>query len=133
MKKKVLLFIVFIFALPALAAEDSKEEPVQHYVIANVTSMEEAKDIFIKNTSEIKSKKKLNPVELEQIHVITYSLEKSVAYFVENLTSERQYLARKITVLVENIHISSENNRPEKTKKHLNKYFTLAEQFISAL
>lgn len=132
MKKTVLLF-VFIFALSALAVEDSKEEPVKHYVIADVTSMEAAKDIFIRNTFEIKSKKKLNPVELEQIHVITYSLEKSVSYFVRNLKDERQSLAKEIAVVVEDIHINSENFRPKETKEHLNKYFNLAEQFVSGI
>lgn len=133
MKNKTLLFIVFIFALPALAVEDSMEGPVQHYVIADVTSMEEAKEIFISNTSEIKSKKKLNSMELEEIHIITYSLEKSIAYFVKNLCGERQSLAKEIAISVEDIHINAENNRSEKTNEHLNKYYTLAEQLISVL
>jgi len=131
MKKIVLLLFTFIIALPVLAKDDSKEEPIQHYKIADVTSMEEAKSIFIRNTSEIKSKKKLNPLELEQIHVITYSLEKSIAYFVENLTGDGQFIAKEIALSVESIHVDSENNRPKKTREHLNNYFNLADKFLS--
>ena len=131
MSKLVILILSFAFALQVMASDESKEEPVQHLKIADVTSMNDAKNIFIDKTSEIKSKKKLDQLELQQIHIITYSLEKSVAYFVENLTGERQELAREIAVIVEDIHISSENNRQEKTKTLLNKYFDMAEKFIS--
>lgn len=131
MSKLVILILSFAFALQVMASDESKEEPVQHLKIAEVTSAQDAKNIFIDKTSEIKSKKKLDPLELQQIHIITYSLEKSVAYFVENLTGERQELAKEIAVIVEDIHISSENNRQEKTKALLNKYFDMAEKFIS--
>jgi len=114
-----------------MATENSKEISVKHVKIADVTSMEEAKSIFIKNTSEIRRKKKFNLLELQQIHIITYSLEKSVSYLVENLKDERQYLAKKIAVSVEDIHVNAENNRPQKTIEHLNKYLNLADKFIS--
>jgi len=130
MKKLILLFFALAFALPVLATEESKE-PVQHLKITDVTSMEDAEKIFIEKTSEIKSKKKLDVTELQQIHIITYSLEKSVAYFAENLKGERQELAREIAVVVEDIHISSENNHQEKTKKLLSKYLKLSEKLIS--
>ena len=131
MKKLVLIIFSLAFALQVMASDESKEEAVQHLKIADVTSMKDAKKIFIEKTSEIKSKKKLDQVELQQIHIITYSLEKSVAYFVENLKGERQELAKKIAIVVEDIHISSENIRQEMTESHLNKYFDLAEKFIS--
>ena len=131
MNKLVILFFSLIFALHVMASGESKEEPIQHLKIADVTSMKDAKKIFIEKTSEIKSKKTLDQLELQQIHIITYSLEKSVAYFVENLEGERQELAKEIAVVVEVIHISSENSRQEKTETHLNKYFNLAEKFIS--
>jgi len=70
-------------------------------------------------------------LELEQIHIITYSLEKSVYYFVENLEGEREDLAKKIAVAVEDIHVNAENNRQEKTKEHLNKYFNLVDKLVS--
>jgi len=131
MKKRVLLLFTLIFALPILASEESKEKAVQHLIIADVISMEEAKKVFIRNTSEIKSKKKLNPLELEEIHIITYTLEKSVSYFVENLKGERQYLAKRIAIAVEAIHVNAENNHLEETKEHINIYFNLADKFIS--
>ena len=99
MKKLVLIIFSLDFALQVMASDESKEEPVQHLKIADVTSMKYAKKIYIENTSESKSKKKLDQVELQQIHIITYSLEKSVAYFVENLKGERQELAKKLPLL----------------------------------
>ncbi len=131
MSKLVILMFSLAFASQVIASDESKEEPVQHLKIADVTSMNDAKRIFIKKTSEMKSKRKLDKRELQQIHIITYSLEKSVAYFVENLEGERQELAKEIAIVVEDIHLSSENSRQRQTETHLNKYFTLAEKFIS--
>ena len=131
MTKLVILIFFLACGLHVMASDESKEEPVQHLKIADVTSMKDAKKIFIEKTSEIKSKEKLDQLELQQIHIITYSLEKSVAYFVENLKGERQELAKEIAVVVEDIHISSENSRQKETETHLNKYLNLAEKFIS--
>ena len=78
--------------------------------------MEEAKGIFIDNTARIRS---LQPLDLEsasQLHIITYTLEKSVAYFAENLNGDKQELAKKIAVVVEDIHIASEKSRLEELK-----------------
>jgi len=130
MKKLLLIMCVLAFPLSALASETSNKEPVQHLKIADVTSMEEAKSIFNEKTAEIKSKKKLDQTELQQIHVITYSLEKSVAYFAENLKdASAKQLAQDIAVVVEDIHITSENNQQKSAMEHLNKYFGLADQF----
>ena len=130
MKKLLLLMFSLAFSLHVLASEASKEVPVQHLKLADVTSMEDAKKIFNEKTSEIKRKKKLDQIELQQIHLITYSLEKSVAYFAENLKdSSGKQLAKDIAVVVEDIHVSSENNQQERTEAHLNKYFYLADKF----
>ncbi|WP_445354867.1 DUF6746 family protein [Microbulbifer sp. EKSA008] len=129
MRTLIALLFAVTFATTAQASPASGEKPIQHLKVADVTSMKDAKKIFIEKTAEIKSKQKLNPAELHQIHVITYTLEKSVEYFAENLKGERQKLAKDIAVVVENIHINSENNRPEKTRKDLNHYFKLAEKF----
>lgn len=102
------------------------EKPVQHLKVADVTSAIEAKKVFFETTAQIKSKKILDEQELHDIHFITYSLEKSIAYYAENLTGKSQKLAEKMAVVVEDIHINSENNRKEQTKKHLKKYFELA-------
>jgi hypothetical protein len=131
MNKLVVLILSFAFAFPVMAGSESKEEPVQHLKVADVTSMEDAKKIFLETTSEIRSKKKLDVAELQEIHVITYSLEKSVAYFVENAEGERKKLAEEIAVVVEDIHLSSENNRKKETQALLKKYFDLADRFSS--
>ena len=130
MKQLALLVFSMLLSLSVLAADESKEKPTQHLKIADVNSMEEAKEIFIDKTAEIRSKKTLNLEEASQIHIITYTLEKSVAYFAENLKGEKQKLAKEIAVVVENIHIASESNRLEKLKKHLNEYFDLVDKFI---
>jgi hypothetical protein len=138
MKKSMLITILGISWMitgcesTALAPADvSKKEPVQHLKAAEVTSMEAAEKIFIEKTAEIKGKKKLDVPELQEIHIATYTLEKSVAYFAENLTGERQELAKEIAVVVEDIHINSENNLKEKTQQHMTKYFELADKLIS--
>ena len=130
MKQLALLVFSMLLSLSVLAADESKEKPTQHLKIADVNSMEEAKEIFIDKTAEIRSKKTLNLEEASQIHIITYTLEKSVAYFAENLKGEKQKLAKEIAVVVEDIHIASESNRLEKLKKHLNEYFDLVDKFI---
>ncbi|NIB37981.1 hypothetical protein HBA55_00210 [Pseudomaricurvus alkylphenolicus] len=110
-----------------------KEKAVQHLIVKDVESMDQARKILIEKTAEIQSKKNLDAQTLHQIHMITYTLEKGVAYYAENLTGEWQALAKEIAVVVEDIHINSENNRPQKTGDHLNKYFALADRFISGL
>lgn len=130
MKQLALLVFTMLFSLPVLSADDSKEKPTQHLQIAEVTSMEEAKEIFIDKTVEIRNKKTLNLEEVSQIHIITYTLEKSVAYFVDNLKGEKQEIAKQIAVVVEDIHIASESNRLDDLQKHLDKYFDLVDKFI---
>ena len=98
--------------------------------VTDVTSMEDAKEIFLEKTLEIRNMKNIHLEEASKIHVITYALEKSVAYFAENLTGEKQSLAKEMAVVVEDIHLSSENNRLEKLKEHLREYFDLVDEFI---
>lgn len=129
--KLVVLILSVAFALPVMASGESKQKPIHHLKIEEVTSLEDAKKIFAETTAEIRGKKKLDPAELQQIHFITYSLEKSVAYFVENTKGERHELAEEIAVIVEDIHVSSENGRQEETKALLIKYFDMADQFAA--
>ena len=56
----------------------------------------------------------------------TYSLEKAVAYFVENSEAEGQILAEQIAVVVEEIHLASENNRSEDTRSYIDQLDKLA-------
>ena len=129
--KQLLLFVfTVLFSVAVLAVDESKEKPTQHLQIADVNSMEEAKVIFLDKTVEIRNKKPLNLEAASQIHIITYTLEKSVAYFAENLEGEKQDQAKQIAVVVEDIHLASESNRLDDLQKHLDKYFDLADKFL---
>ena len=130
MKQIALIVFTMLFSLPVLSADESKEKPTQHLQIADVNSMAEAKEIFIDKTVEIRNKKTLNLEAASQIHIITYTLEKSVAYFAGHLTGEKQEIAKQIAVVVEDIHIASESNRLDDLQKHLDEYFDLVDKFI---
>lgn len=110
-----------------------KEEAVQHIEVPEVTSEAEAERIFVVKTQEIQTKQKLDAAELQDIHMITYTLEQSMVYYVKNLTGERQALATEMAAVVEDIHIASENNRQTDAQKHLDKYFQLANKFAMGL
>lgn len=110
-----------------------KEQPVKHMDVAEITSAAEAKKVFDDTTQALKSKQTLDAKELNDIHVITYSLEQSIAYYAKQLSGDQQALAKKIAVVVEEIHIASENNRKDSTQQHLTTYFSLAEQLAASL
>ena len=65
--------------------------------------------------------------------MITYSLEKAVAYFVENSSGDQRDDAEKMAELVELVHIASENNRKDETEANLVNYFSLASEFETEL
>lgn len=111
----------------------ASEEPVQHLELADVTSYEEAKQVFTETTAKMQSKTKLNANELGEIHIITYSLEKAVAYFAENMEGEQKARAKIMANVVELVHLGSENNRPIETKVYLDEYFKLADTFAAGL
>ncbi len=133
MKLLAILIITASILSPAYAETITKEKPVKHMEVAEFTSLKDAKIIFAEKSQELKSKKVLDVAELQQIHVITYTLEKSIEYFTLNLAAEQQDLSKDIAVIVENIHINSENNRKEDTAQYLKEYFELAEQLKSTL
>lgn len=129
--KPILAVFLSLILIPIAYTTDSKEEkPVQHLKLAEVTSMAEAKKVFIESNFAMSQKHTLDSSELQEIHIITYSLEKGVAYFVENLSGEQKALAEEMAVVVENIHLNSENNRKEETQKELAKYFEMANKFV---
>ncbi|MBX2868857.1 MAG: hypothetical protein KTR18_09290 [Acidiferrobacterales bacterium] len=131
MKKiSILVFVAFV-TVSAATSGTSNEEPVQHLTVPEVTSVEEAKKMFLEKTFEIKSKQTLDESELQEIHIITYSLEKSVAFFAENLTEAGQTLLQQIAVVVENIHLNSENSRRQETQELLEEYFRLVNVFMT--
>jgi len=61
--------------------------------------------------------------------MIIYSLKKAVAFFAENLSEARQVTAQEMTVVVEEVHLSSENNRKDETNAALDQHFALFESF----
>jgi len=126
------MLLAVLVGLHTLSSTAS-EEPVQHLELADITSIEQAKKVFFETTTQLKSKTKLDSAELNEVHIVTYSLEKAVAYFSENTVGERQAVAKIMAELVELIHIGSENNRATQTSVYLSEYFKLAEMFAKDL
>ena len=89
--------------------------------------------VFNETTAQLKQKTKLDSAAMNDIHIITYSLEKAVAYFSENMVGEQQANAKEMAELVEEIHLGSENNRVEETSQSLDQYFELADTFAAEL
>ena len=132
--KSVLLAIFAIiltsfFSAPAFAIKDA----VQHMHLPDLTSYEEAKKVFNQMTEELREKNKLDATELQEVHMITYSLEKAVAYFSKNMEGDQQVSAKEIADLVELVHVSAENNRASETKVYLQEYFELANTYLEGL
>jgi len=127
MKKLSLIIILFSFTSVLLADKVATEKPVQHLKLADLTSIDEAEKVFLEKNAELKSIKNFDEATLQEIHVITYSLEKSIGYYVKNLAGKHKSVAEAMAVEVEHIHINSENNRSDATQTHLKKYFKLAQ------
>ena len=108
------------------SAHDHNEEPIQHLKLEDIYSLEEASAVFAKEVDFIVGKEELTAGALHEIHMSTYSLEKAVAYFVENSEAEEQNLAEQISVVVEEIHLASENNRSEDTRSYIDQLDKLA-------
>jgi len=109
--------------------EQSEEKPIQHLNLPDITSRERAITVMDSTTTLLKTKTKLDAKELNEIHIITYSLEKAVAYFATNTAGEQKQTAERIAEVVEEVHLNSENNRAEKTKLALDEYYELEEGF----
>ena len=108
------------------SAHDHNEVPIQHLKLEDIYSLEEASAVFAKEVDFIVGKEELTAGALHEIHMSTYSLEKAVAYFVENSEAEEQNLAEQISVVVEEIHLASENNRSEDTRSYIDQLDKLA-------
>jgi len=111
------------------ASHKEEEKPIQHLKLPDVTSHEEAVKVMKSTTDQLRGKKKLDAAELGEIHIITYSLEKAVAFFADNTSGSQQATAKKMAEVVEEIHLNSENNRTDKTKAALDEYFKLEKMF----
>ena len=129
MKILLIAFIALIISFQAYSTEKS----IKHKVVPDIVSMDEAKAVFAKTTSQLQGLTILDEAELHDVHMITYSLEKAVAYFVDNMIGGDTEMAAKMAELVELVHIASENNNAVETKNHLADYFEIAGDFEQRL
>lgn len=116
------------------ADHEYEEKPIQHLNLKNILSVEEATTVFTKEVAFITGREELTAAALHEIHMSTYSLEKAVAYFVENSQGEEMSLAEQIAVVVEDIHLASEKNRADDIRGFINqleKLSQIAGSFIS--
>ena len=114
-------------------SNEQDEKPIQHLKLEDITPESSAVEVMQYTTEQLRTKTNLDALELHEIHMITYSLENAVAFFAGNLSGARQVTAQEMTSVVEEIHLSSENNRKEDTKAALDKYFALFESFTKDL
>ena len=105
------------------------EKPIQHLKLEDIETESSAVEVMQSTTEQLRAKTNLDALELHEIHMITYSLEKAVAFFAENLSGARQVTAQEMAVVVEEVHLSSENNRRDATKAALDQYFALFKSF----
>lgn len=136
MKRISLALVTGLMSLTAAVAaqlDPDPEKPVQHRVVPDVTTLEEATTVFVDTTAQLQAKTSLDAEELHEIHMITYSLEKALAYFVEHSDGAMKATAEEMAIVVERVHLGSENNRVDETKTSLDEYFQLAEAFSTAL
>ena len=108
---------------------EQDEKPIQHLKLEDIATESSAVEVMQSTTEQLRAKTTLDALELHKIHMITYSLEKAVAFFAENLSGVRQVIAQEMAVVVEELHLSSENNRKDETKAALDQYFALFETF----
>jgi hypothetical protein len=114
-------------------SNEQAEKPIQHLKLEDIATKSKAVEVMKATTEKLRSKSRLDALELHEIHMITYSLEKAVAFFAENLSGARQETAQKMAVVVEEVHLNSENNRKEASKAALEQYFALFESFTKGL
>ena len=105
------------------------QKPIQHLKLEDIATESSAVEVMKYSTEQLRAKTNLDALELHEIHMITYSLEKAVAFFVENLSGAQQVTAQEMALVVEEVHLSSENNWKEETKAALDQYFVLFESF----
>lgn len=131
MKIKCVPHAIFTIVLTVLYSGSvvGSKEAIKHVNLPDITSYQEAKEVFNQTTTELRQKEKYDETELREIHLITYSLEKAIAYFLENMEDDQQASAKKLAELVELIHIGSENNRATETKVHLKAYFQIVDTY----
>ena len=128
-----ILTVCFLVACSTAHDDHDGEKPIQHLKLEDITSVTKAKETFLKEAAFITAKTKLDAGVLQEIHMSTYSLEKAVAYYVENSEGSTKKIAEQIAVVVEEIHLASENNRAEDAKMFIESLASLVKQFQTKL
>lgn len=124
-------FTIFIGACQDNAELSNQQKPVQHLQLPDITTQSEAWDVLQATSQELRNRQQLDVSELNEIHMITYSLEKAIAYFATQSEPTLAKQAQAMAIVVEDLHLHSENNRKEASQAALNRYFKLHEVFIA--
>ena len=122
---------IFIGACQDNANVSHEQKPVQHLQLPDITTQAEAWDVLQATSQQLRNRQKLDASELNDIHMITYSLEKAIAYFATQSEPTLAKQAQAMAIVVEDLHLHSENNRKEASQAALNRYFKLYEPFLS--
>jgi hypothetical protein len=120
-------FTIFIGACQDNAELSNEQKPVQHLQLPDITTQSEAWDVLQATSQELRNRQQLDASELNEIHMITYSLEKAIAYFATQSEPTLAKQAQAMAIVVEDLHLHSENNRKEASQAALNRYFKLYE------
>ena len=71
-------------------SNEQDEKPIQHLKLEDIATESSAVEVMKSTTEQLRAKTNLDALELHEIHMITYSSEKAVAFFAENLCGPRQ-------------------------------------------
>ena len=122
---------IFIGACQDNAYVSHEQKPMQHLQLPDITTQSEAWDVLQATSKQLRNRHQLDASELNDIHMITYSLEKAIAYFATQSEPTLAKQAQAMAIVVEDLHLHSENNRKEASQAALNRYFKLYEPFLS--
>ncbi len=122
---------IFIGACQDNAHVSHEQKPVQHLQLPDITTQSEAWDVLQATSQQLRNHQQLDARELNEIHMITYSLEKAIAYFATQSEPTLTKQAQAMAIVVEDLHLHSENYRKEASQAALNRYFKLYEPFLS--
>ena len=122
---------IFIGACQDNVNVSHEQKPVQHLQLPDITTQAEAWDVLQATSQQLRNRQQLDASELNDIHMITYSLEKAIAYFATQSEPTLAKQAQAMAIVVEDLHLHSENNRKEASQAALNRYFKLYEPFLS--
>lgn len=98
--------IALAAALPALA-----EEGVTHYEALPSETLAEALDNFVtynRKMEEVLAREPLTVDDMEEVHELTYTIEVALARINEELGD--------LPVVLEEVHLASEGDRPERLR-----------------